>query len=113
MQAIKKTLFFLLVLFLFSSLTKTITDYMQNISFYENYKAEHQKEERRNATLKTQITKNNDLYQLEKIIRNDLNLTRENEVTILVPNPTPTVPIASPTKLPVWQQWREVFFSKN
>lgn len=113
MEAIKKALFFLLVLFLLSSFTKTIADYFQNMNFYDGYKSEYEKEKKKNIALKTQIIKNTDPYQVEKIIRNDLNLARENEVAVVLPEPTVAPNLPSPTPAPVWQQWRKVFFSQN
>lgn len=113
MNAVKRVVFFLIIIFLLSTLTKTIADYMKNMSFYNGYKAEYEKEKKRNIALKTQIIKNNDPYQLEKTIRNNLNLTRSNEVAIVLPTPTaiPTTP--TPTPEPVWHQWSDVFFSHN
>ena len=113
MKAIKNIFFALLVLFLFSSLTKTISDYWSNMSFYRDYKTEYEKEKKRNISLKTQIIKNNDPYQLEKVIRNNLNLTRENEVAIILPQPTPAQLSPTPTAAPVWHQWSAILFSQN
>ncbi len=112
MGAVKKVLFILLMLFLFSSLTKTIADYLQNMSFYQDYKTEYEKEKKRNVVLKTEIIKNNDPYQLEKTIRNNLNLAHENETEIILPQPTEAPITPRPTEAPTWKQWQNVFFSK-
>ena len=107
----KRILITLIVLFFISSLTKNIFDYRNKIQFYESYKKEYEDIKKKNLSLKTQILKQSDPYEVEKTIRNELNLLKENEVDVIVPMPTPTVVIPTPTLLPNWQQWYKTFFS--
>lgn len=107
----RKILLVLILLFVFSSLTKNIFDYRNKIQFYESYKKEYEDIKKKNLTLKTQILKQIDPYELEKTIRNELNLLKENEVDVIVPLPTPTIIMPTPTLPPNWQQLYDVFFN--
>lgn len=110
MDVVKKSILILLFIFFFYSLTKNFFEYQKNISFYESYKDSYEKEKKKNNTLKTQILKNADPRQVEKTIRNKLNLLKENEVAIILPEPTATPYIVTPTPAPVYKQWFDVFF---
>ena len=111
MRIIKKILFLLFFLFLFSSLTKSLFDYQKKVDFFEIYKKENEKEKKRNITLKTEIIKNSDQYQLEKTIRNNLNYLKPEETAIIVPKATPTPFQITPKPLPVWRQWANLFMT--
>ncbi|NMB83973.1 hypothetical protein GYA28_01660 [Candidatus Roizmanbacteria bacterium] len=106
---IKKIFFVLLVIFLFSSLTKNLLGYQEKIRFYNDFRQELEKEKKTNLTLKTQVMKISDPHELEKTIRNKLNLTQPGEQTIILPEPSPTPAITTPTPLPNWQLWWQVF----
>lgn len=108
MRLIKRGLLFFLFAFLFFSVTKTFFDYRRNYDFYENYKNEFLQEKKRNTELKTQILKNSDYNEIEKTIRNKLNLLKPNEVAVIIPSPTPTPTIFIPTPPPVYKQWWSV-----
>ena len=110
MQSTRRFLLIVIILFLFFSLSKNIFDYHKTVSFYESYKSDYEKEKKSNITLKTMILKNNDPSELEKTIRNRLNLLKNNEVAVIIPQPTPTVSPASAPVLPIYQQWLMVFF---
>lgn len=110
MRRFKSILAGFLVLFFLYSLTKNFYEYRKNIAFYESYKAEYTKEKRTNSELKTQLLKNSDPHEVEKIIRNKLNLTRPDEVAVIIPLPTPTAYTPSPTPMPVYKQWADSFF---
>lgn len=79
------------------------------MKFYESYKNDYLKEKKDNNLLKTQVLKNKDINQTEKIIRDKLNLTRPDETSIIVNLPTPTPLIPTPTPQPNWEQWIKVF----
>ncbi|QQG44412.1 MAG: septum formation initiator family protein [Candidatus Roizmanbacteria bacterium] len=110
MKLFKQILVFLLFLFLLTSLIKNFFEYKKNYSFYEDYKNDYEKALKQNTSLKTQILKSNDPNQIEKIIRNKLNLLKSNEVAIVLPNPTPTPVMITPTPIPVYAQWWNTFF---
>lgn len=101
---------FLLFLFLVFSLTRNLFEYKKNSSFYESYKNEYDKAKKENTSLKTQIIKNSDPNQVEKTIRNKLNLSKPDEVAVIIPNPTPTTIAITPTPAPAYQQWLNLFF---
>ena len=101
----------LFLLFLVSSLTKNIVDYQKKLQFYEDYKTGFESEKKRNITLKTEVLKNSDLNEIEKTLRNKLNLLKPDEIAIIVPKPTPTVLIITPTPLPTWKQWKDLFLN--
>jgi len=112
MKSIKTVLVLLFLLFLVSSLTKNIIDYQKKLQFYEDYKSEYESEKKRNITLKTEVLKNSDLNEIEKTLRNKLNLLKPNEIAIIVPTPTPTVSTLTPIPLPPWQQRKELFLKR-
>jgi cell division protein FtsB len=95
---------------LFFSLTKGLFDYKKTISFYQSFKQDYEKEKKRKITLETNILKSKDPYEVEKILRNNLNLLKEGEVAIIIPNPTPTPKPQQPEEKPVYRQWIEALF---
>lgn len=101
---------YVLFVFLFFSLTKNVFDYRKNLRFYQNIKEDYEKEKKTNITLKTQILKNKDPQELEKTIRNELNLLKDGEMTIIVPTPTPVPRAITPTPPPVYKQWFNLLF---
>ena len=110
MDTIRKTLLFLVVLFLFFSLSKNIFDYRKTLNFYDSFKNDYEKEKKNNITLRTEILKNNDPNELEKTIRDKLNLLKDNEIAVIIPQPTATPEPPKKPVLPIYQQWFQVFF---
>lgn len=110
MKLAKQIFFVLLLLFLFSALLKNIFNYYSKLQFYQDFKKEYDKEKKENISLQTQILKKKSLDELEKNIRNKLNLLRPGEVAILLPTPTPSTNEATPTPAPNWVLWWKVFF---
>jgi len=112
MEIVRKTVFLLFMIFLFTSLTRSYFEYQKNIKFYKSYQESYEKEKKKNITLKTEVLKQGDKYEIEKTIRNKLNLLKENEVALIIPesSPTPT-PVVTPI-IPVYRQWWSVFFGK-
>lgn len=109
MRVIRKIIIILLLLFLFSSLTKNIFNYQKKLSFYEDFKKDYENEKKRNLSLKTAILKKSGLNEVEKVIRDKLNLSKPEETIVVLPEPSPTPIIITPTPLPNWQQWIKVF----
>ena len=109
MKLIKKVFFLLVLVFFFFSLTKSYFDFRKNSQFYQGYKDNYEKEKKRNLELKTTFLKKNSFYEIEKAIRNKLNLLRPGEVAVIIPNPAIS-PTPSPTSPPpVYQQWLNIF----
>jgi len=109
MSLIKKIVITLLLIFLFYSLTKNIFDYQKKFRFYQSLKNEVEKISKENVSLKTEMLKKKDLNEVEKTIRNKLNLSQPEETIIVVPLPTVTPFFPSPTLSPVWREWIKVF----
>jgi cell division protein FtsB len=109
MLKIKRILIAILVVFLFSSLTKNILDYRRTIDLYQNFKTDYDRVNHRNRELKTDVLQYNDPNRVEKTIRNQLNMLKDGEVAILVPSPTPPPYIAIPTPAPAYSQWIRLF----
>lgn len=101
-----------LFLFFFVSLSRNLLEYRRNVVFHENFQSDYEAESYRNQMLKTQILKENDTYEIEKTIRNDLNLGKEGEIVVLVPSPTPTPTVYITPTLPVYKEWGRVFFQR-
>jgi len=110
MKLLKNLFLVFLVVFLSSSLIRNVIDYQKKIDFIQKFKAEVEKEKKKKLTLKTEILKKTDPYELEKTMRDKLNLTRKNEIVVILPLPSPTPAPITPTPLPSWQQWWQIFF---
>ena|SRR3990167_10187627 len=110
MARLKRIFLFLLAFFFISSLTKTIFEYRRNVEFYNNFKEEYAKEKKRNTELNTHLVKTQDIAEFEKTARNKLNLHKEDEYVLVLPQPTPTVMIPAPTVVPHYAQWAQLFF---
>lgn len=111
MARIKKLIFTLLLIFLFFSLVPNIINYKNKITFYRQIKKQLAEEEKKQIELKTEIVKKKSSDEVEKTIRNKLNLLKENEVAFIIPSPT-KIPKKTPTPIiSNWKQWRRVFFN--
>lgn len=110
MKLIKNIIFFFLLLFLFSSLLKNLFGYKSKLDFYQQFKQNFEKEKKRNIELKTEVVRKKSTEEIEKTIRNNLNLLKDNEIALIIP-PPPKTPISIiPTPLPNWKQWRKLYF---
>lgn len=110
MRGVKKILLYLFLGFILFSFVKNIFDYQKSLSFYQNSKSDFEKEKKQNIELKTWALKNSDSFEKEKIIRNKLNLSKGDEVSLIIPKPT-SVPVKiTPTATPVYMQWWKTFF---
>ncbi len=110
MSKIKKIIFFLILIFFVSSLIPNILNYKNKIDFYNQIKNDYEQEVKKNIELKTKIAKQKSVNEVEKIIRNDLNLTKQNEVVVIIPSPTISPTPTPTTVLKNWQKWIRVFF---
>lgn len=110
MKLFKKTILFFFLLFLFFSLLKNILNYQARLQFYQDYKKEYEKEKNRQRQLQTEILKKKSSIEIEKTIRNKLNLLKEDEVAVLLPSPTLSPAFPTPIPLPNWVKWWQVFF---
>ncbi|MCX7881019.1 MAG: septum formation initiator family protein [Patescibacteria group bacterium] len=111
MNFLKKIFFLFLSFFLIFSLLKNIINHQKKLQFYQEYEEQLKKERKKNIELKTEIARKNDLYYVEKIARNKLNLSKENEMVIILSPPSPTPTIITPTPAPNWYLWFKVFFN--
>jgi len=109
MTIVKKIIFVLLIIFLFSSLFPNILDYKNKISFYQQTKKEYEAEKKKQIELRTEIVKKKSADEVEKTIRNDLNLLKPNEIVIIIPSPTPRPLFITPTPAANWRQWLDLF----
>ena len=107
MPPVKRIVIILLAIFFITSLSKNLLEYRKNISFYEDYRSEYLKEKKRNEE---SYVKTQDTYEFEKTVRNKLNLHKENEVVLIIPEPTPTTFVPSATPMPNYKQWADVLF---
>lgn len=109
-KLIKKMVVFLLTAFLIFYLSQNIFDYKKKIDFYQQYKKDYQDLLEKNKKLKSEILRNQDYYEIEKKIRQKLNLLQPNEIAIILPKTTPTPSPTPEVKKPVFQQWLKLFF---
>lgn len=99
-----------LVLFFLFSLTKNLFEYRRNLEFYESYKTEYDSQKERNNILRAELVKTDDLYYIEKTIRDELNLLKANEGALMLPPQTPTPTVITPTPQPNYELWYETMF---
>jgi hypothetical protein len=109
-----KKLFFAIVFFiLLSSSIRNILNYQSALKFYHQYKNGFEKEKEKNQRLKTEILKKTSLSEIEKTIRNHLNLLQPDEVALIIAQPTPS-PSPSPTpSLSNFQKWLNLYQGKT
>lgn len=105
----KRILYFTIVIFLFYSLTRNFSNYIKNVKYYNKNKENYQKEQKNNITLQTQLRKQQAPGEVEKTIRNKLNLLKPNEVSLIISLPSPTPVVPTPTPIPNYLQWWKIF----
>lgn len=111
MRALRRIVVFIIFIFLTYSLVKNLAEFRKNLQFYDNYQNQLKDAEAEKARLTTQKTLKTSPRSIEKTIRNQLGLLKDNEVAVIVPPPSPTpTPVITPP-LPVPQQWWNTFFS--
>ncbi len=113
MFTIKRLILGLLVIFFLFSLTRNFFEYRRNLEFYEEYRTEYDAAVQRNNELQSELVKAKDPSMVEKTIRNELHMLKDNEVAILIAEPTPTPIVLTPTPPPPHQQWIDLFFTQN
>ena len=112
MKLIKNIIFVFLLLFLFSSLLRNLFGYKSKLQFYQQFKQNFDRETKRNIELKTEVVRKKSVEEIEKTIRNNLNLLKDNEVALIIPSPPKVLISVTPTPLPNWRQWWELYFKK-
>ncbi len=111
MKIIKSFFFFLILFIIFFSLILNIIYYRNKLSFYQEHLREFEKEKLKKIKLQTEILKKTDPYYLEKVFRNNLNLSKPNELVFILPTPNTPVKAPTPTPMANWQQWANVFIN--
>ena len=113
MKLINKFFLGILLLILFSSFIKNFINYQEGKKFYNQYKKNYEEEKKKNTKLKTQMLKQTNVYEVEKKIRNELNLLQPDEVAVILP-PIKTTHTPTPTpNLPNWQKWFNLYQGKE
>jgi len=110
MANVRRLLLYLFLIFIIISLIKNIIDYRKKYNFYLGFKQDFEKEKKKNIEYKTEYLKKTDHNELEKTIRNRLNLSKPDELVVIMQRPTPTPFIITPTPLPNWRQWMNLYF---
>lgn len=109
MKLLKKLGIAIFLVFLFFSLTKNIFDYKKTLEFYDSFKKDYEEERKKKISLQTKILKSRDVNEIEKTIRNKLNLLKPGEIAIIIPSPTVT-PTPIPTPKPLLFKWLDKLF---
>jgi cell division protein FtsB len=111
MKFFKRIILFFILIIVFSALVKNLINFRDKYQFYLSFVKEYERLKKENIELKTQLLRKKDRFEIEKKIREKLNLGGEGEtVIILPPQPTPQPTVITPTPKPNWQQWIEVYF---
>ena len=109
MKTVRSALIVMFFLFLLFALSKNIVDYRRNIKLHQTLKSEFEEEKKENIKLKTNILRYNDPDELEKTIRNKLNLVKDKEVAVIIAEPTPSAQRITPVPQQPFKQWLAVF----
>lgn len=109
MRTVKTTLAIFLIVFLLFSLLKNIFNYKDKMKFFDDYRHDYEAEKKKNIELKTEMVKKKSVTEVEKTIRNDLNLLKPDEIALILPSPTPAPKRITPTPAPNWKQWFDLF----
>lgn len=92
-------------IFLIISLTRSFFSYQDKVQFYQDLEAEHDEVLERNKNLKSDLQQSSDYFYVERQIRNELNLLQEDEISLIIPELTPT-PTPQPSITPEpYQKW--------
>lgn len=110
MKLVRTILIYVFIGFLSLSLVKNLIDYQKKIGFYQNFKNQYEADKKRNQELQTKLRLQTDPNEIEKTIRNKLDLAQPGEVAIILPQPSPTPNTPSPKPEPNWIMWKKVFF---
>lgn len=111
-RLIKNGLFILILAVLIGSLSRNIFLYKDKLAFYHDYRKEYEKTRDVNKKLKSDLKKSEDYYQVEKEVREKLNLLQPDETAIIIPKVTiPPEPTPTVVKEP-YQEWIDLFFAK-
>jgi cell division protein FtsB len=110
MKLIKNIVLSFLLFFLFSSLLTNLFGYKSKLQFYQQFKQNFDKEKKRNIEIKTEIVRKKSTEEIEKTIRNNLGLLKDNEVALIIPSPPAIRTSITPTPLPNWRQWWDLYF---
>lgn len=102
----------LVAIFLGTSLTRSIFSYKDKIIFYNELKAENEKERELNKKLKSEVSKGSDYFYIERQIREKLNLLQEGETSLIIPPITPSPTPKPEVVLRPYQMWSQLFFKK-
>lgn len=73
-----------------TSLVRNGTNIIHNVPFYDQLKADYEKEKARNDALKLDAAKSKDPYEVERLLRDKLGFIKANEQVIVIPNLTRT-----------------------
>src|SRR3989344_5080313 len=110
MKLIKNIVLLFFLIFLFSSLLRNLFGYKSKLQFYQQFKQNFDREKKRNIELKTEVVRKKSQEEIEKTIRNNLNLLKDNEVALIIPSPPKTLSQITQAPLPNWKQWWELYF---
>jgi hypothetical protein len=80
------------------------------MKFFDDYRHDFEAEKKKNIELRTEMVKKKSVAEVEKTIRNDLNLLKPDEIALILPSPTPAPKRITPTPAPSWKQWMDLFF---
>lgn len=83
---------------LVTSLVRNSTNILNNVPFYDQLKADYEKEKARNNELKLDAAKSKDPYEVERLLRDKLGLIKANEQVIVIPNLSQTATPSSSMK---------------
>lgn len=90
-------------------MTKNFFDFQKNMAFYRDYKTKYDLVKSKNIKLKTAIINKNSPFEIEKAIRNKLNLGRPNEAVAIIPSPGIAKQTPTPSPVPIPLQWLRAF----
>ena len=107
-KTVQAILFAFVALFLIASLTRNIFSYKDKVNFHTQLQTEHESEKALNKKLKSEVQKGSDYYYIERQIREKLNLLQEGEISIIIPDITPSPTPAPPVVKEPYEMWLDL-----
>lgn len=107
-RSIQIAFFSFVAVFLAFSLTKNIFSYRNKIQFRTELRNELEAEETRNKELKSDLQRGSDYYYVERQIRDKLDLLKEDEIALIIPDISPTPSPTPPVVLEPYEEWLDL-----
>ncbi len=102
---IKKAFFVFAFILVSVSLVRSFFVYKDRFKVYQKLKDRKDKLKKENIQLQTEQRQIESSRYIEKVARQQLQFTKQGEVVVIIPSPTPEIKKTEKLSIPVWQRW--------